>query len=85
MSLYHTQLDKCTLDRGVCESDQLVAEVATHTNTANKEKNIHAFNGIRTRDSSNQAAADLGLTPHGQRIERLILYLSEIPSSRNIS
>jgi len=31
IALYHTQLDTRTLDGGVCESDQLVAEAATHT------------------------------------------------------
>ena len=29
--------------------------------------NIHALSGIRTRDISNQAAADLRLRPHGHR------------------
>ena len=30
-----------------------------------KETNIHALSGFRTRDPSNQAAADLRLRPHG--------------------
>ena len=45
-------------------SDQLDAEAATYTT---HETNIHALNRIRTRDPSNQAAADLRLRKHGQR------------------
>jgi len=32
-----------------------------------QEKNINALNGIRTRDPSNQAAADLSPRPHVHR------------------
>jgi hypothetical protein len=46
-------------------SDQLVAEADTTQQT--QEKNIQAFSGIRTRNPSNQAAADLRLRPHGHR------------------
>jgi hypothetical protein len=56
-------------------SDKLVAEAATYT-THNKHKkaNIHAISVIRTRDPSNQAAADLRLRPHGHR--DWLIYLS---------
>jgi hypothetical protein len=42
--------------------DQPVAEASTHTvqhNIYTQETNIHAPSGIRTRNPSNQAAADL--------------------------
>jgi hypothetical protein len=51
-------------------SDQPVAETSTYTgqhNTETQETNIHALSGIRTRDPSNQAAADLRLRPRGYR------------------
>jgi hypothetical protein len=49
-------------------SDQPVAEASTYTRQHNIEKqqtNIHAPSGNRTRDPSNQAAADLRLRPRG--------------------
>jgi hypothetical protein len=49
-------------------SDQPVAETATYTGQHNIEAqktNIHAPSGIRTRDPSNQAAADLCLRSRG--------------------
>jgi hypothetical protein len=52
-------------------SDQLIAEVATYT-TQNKHKERC---GIRTRDTSNQKAADLRLRPHGH-LDRLFLNLA---------
>jgi hypothetical protein len=45
-------------------SDQPVAEASSYTgqnNIETQETNIHALSGIRTRDPSNQAAADLRL------------------------
>jgi hypothetical protein len=36
-------------------------------NIETQETNIHALSGIRTRDPSNQAAADLRLRPRGYR------------------
>jgi hypothetical protein len=51
-------------------SDQPVAEASTYTGQHNieiQETNIHAPSGIRTRDHSNQAAADLRLRPPGYR------------------
>jgi hypothetical protein len=57
-------------------SDQLVAETATYT-THNKEKGrtVHAISGIRARDSSNRAAADLRLRTKGHRNRPLPLPL----------
>jgi hypothetical protein len=49
-------------------SYQPFAEVSTYTgqhNVQTQDTNIHAPRGIRTRDSSNQAAADLCLRPRG--------------------
>jgi hypothetical protein len=49
-------------------SDQPVSETSTFTgqhNIETQETNIHALSGIRTRDSSNQAAAELRLRPRG--------------------
>jgi hypothetical protein len=51
-------------------SDQLVAEASTYTGQhiiETQETNIHALSGIRTRDLSNQAAADLRLRRRGYR------------------
>jgi len=42
-----------------------------------QEMNIRAVSGARTRDSSNIAAADLRITPHGYR-DRLIFLLPHI-------
>jgi hypothetical protein len=58
-------------------SDQHITETSTYTgqhNIETQETNIHAFRGIRTCDSSNQAAADLRLRPRGYR-GRLKLYI----------
>jgi hypothetical protein len=49
-------------------SDQLVTEASTYAgqyNIQTQETNIHALSGIRTRDPSNQDAADLRLRPRG--------------------
>jgi hypothetical protein len=49
-------------------SYQPVAEASTYTGQQNietQETNIHALNGIRTRDRSNQAAADRAATEVG--------------------
>jgi hypothetical protein len=51
-------------------SDQPVSETSTCTgqhNIETQQTNIHALTGIRTRDPSNQAAADLRLRPRGHR------------------
>jgi hypothetical protein len=48
-------------------SDQLVAEAATYTTQQTQETNFHALSGIRTRDPSNRAAADVRCIPHGYR------------------
>jgi hypothetical protein len=48
--------------------DQPVAETSTYTGQHNiytQQTNIHAPSGIRTRNPSNQAAADLRLRPRG--------------------
>jgi hypothetical protein len=58
-------------------SDQPVAEASTYTgqhNIETQETNMHALSGIRARDPSNQAAADLRLWPRGYR-GRLIICL----------
>jgi hypothetical protein len=49
-------------------SDQPVSDTSTCTgqhNIETQDTNIHAVNGIRTRDPSNQAAADLRLRSRG--------------------
>jgi hypothetical protein len=49
-------------------SDQPVAEASTYAgqhNIETQETNIHTLSGIRTRDSSNQAAVDLAATEVG--------------------
>jgi hypothetical protein len=63
-------------------SDQPVSETSTYTgqhNTETQGTNIHALSGIRTRDPSNQAAADLRLRPRGYRgrqlYDRLYIYV----------
>jgi hypothetical protein len=51
-------------------SDQPIVEASTCTgqhNIETQETNIHALSGIRTRDPSNQAAADLRLRSRGCR------------------
>jgi hypothetical protein len=51
-------------------SDQPVSETSTYTGQHNieiQQTDIHALSGIRTRDPSNQAAADLRLRPRGYR------------------
>jgi hypothetical protein len=48
-------------------SDQLVAEAATCTTHNKHKRNSRAFNGIWTRDPTNQVAVDLCLRPHGYR------------------
>jgi hypothetical protein len=53
----------------LCKSDQPVAETSTYTgqHIETQETNIHALSGIRIRDPSNQAVADLRLRPRGYR------------------
>jgi hypothetical protein len=58
-------------------SDQPVAEASTYTgqhNIETQETNIHALSGIRTRDPSNQAAADLRLRPRGYRGRHIYIF-----------
>jgi hypothetical protein len=45
--------------------DKLVAEAATYITQQTREKAIHPLSGTRTRDASNQTAADLRRRPHG--------------------
>jgi hypothetical protein len=52
---------------------QLVAKAATYTTYDKRDTNVHALSGIRTRDPSNRAAADLRHRPHGHR-NRLLPY-----------
>jgi hypothetical protein len=59
-------------------SDQLVAEAATCTTQQTQETNIHALRGIRTRDPSTKAAADLRLEPHSYRDRRITYLLQQI-------
>jgi hypothetical protein len=57
-------------------SDEPVAETCAYIgqhNIETQETNIHVFSGIRTRDPSNQEAADLRLRTRGYR-GRLILW-----------
>jgi hypothetical protein len=59
-------------------SDQPVAKASTYTgqhNIETQETNIHALTGIRTRDPSNQAAADLRLRPRGYRGRHIYIYI----------
>jgi hypothetical protein len=42
-----------------------------HNTQQTQETNIHASDGTRNRDSSNQAFADLGFRPHGHRVRRM--------------
>jgi hypothetical protein len=52
--------------------DQPVAMASVYTgqhNTETQQTNIHALSGIRIRDPSNQAAADLRLRPRGHRVQ----------------
>jgi hypothetical protein len=59
-------------------SDQPVAEASTYTghhNIETQETNIHALSGIRTRDPSNEAAADLRLRRRGYRRRLIIFHL----------
>jgi hypothetical protein len=62
-------------------SDQPVAEASTYTeihNIETQETNIHAPSGIRTRDPSNRAAADLRITPCNKLLLILIIaYLAK--------
>ena len=46
-------------------SDQLVT--CHYLHNKKQETNIHAFSGVRTQNSNNQAATDLRLRPHGHR------------------
>jgi hypothetical protein len=55
-------------------SDKPVAETSTYTGQHNRQ-NIHASSGIRNRDPSNQAAADLRLRPRGHCDRHLFEYI----------
>ena len=50
-------------------SDRLVVDAATYTTRKqDKRRTVHALSGIRTRDPSNRAAADLlSLSLHSHR------------------
>ena len=76
--------------------DQPVAVAATYT--TNTRTNSHTFGGIRTRDPSNRAYADLGLRLHSQQQRQLIFYnillillisihqtLDEAPEANNLN
>jgi hypothetical protein len=54
-------------------SDQPVVQASTYTghNTETQETNIHVLSGIRTREPSNQASADLRPRPRGYRGRRI--------------
>jgi hypothetical protein len=57
-------------------SDQPVAEASTYTgqhDIETQETNIRALRGIRTRDPSNQAAADLRLRPGGHQGRQTVI------------
>jgi hypothetical protein len=55
-----------------------------HRTTQNiNTRDIHALSGIRTRDSSNQAARDLHLTPRGHR-DRLLNDITRIKEQGNV-
>jgi hypothetical protein len=58
-----TPLDECSARH----RDLYLHRTTQHTNTTN----IHAPSGIRTRDRSNQATADLRLTPRGHCDRRM--------------
>jgi hypothetical protein len=63
-------------------SDQRVSETSTCTgqhNIETQETNIHALSGIRTLDSSNQAAADLRLRPRCYRGRPFDIASTEVP------
>jgi hypothetical protein len=63
-------------------NDQPFAETSllTQDNTTyrHKRQNIHAYTGIRTRDSSNQAAADLRLRPRGHWDLQILIIMAKI-------
>jgi hypothetical protein len=66
-----------TYGRTPLNDDQPVAEASTYTgqhNIETQETNTHAISVIRTRDPSNQAAADLRLRPRGYRGRLLIKF-----------
>jgi hypothetical protein len=70
-------------------SHQPVAETSTCTgqhNIETQETNIHAISGIRTRDPSNQAAADLRLRPRGYRgrlpVHYALIFNNQISGSK---
>jgi len=58
--------------------------------TVNKSKNFPAVSGIRTRDFSSRAAADLRLRPHGRRYQlvphyryvKIVAYTYKVPYDR---
>jgi hypothetical protein len=65
----HT-LGRTTLDEGSARRRGLCLHNTQHS----QERNIHAPSGIRTRNSSKRAAADLRLRPRGHW-DRLLSYL----------
>ena len=66
MVLVHTQTDTRPVE--LSTNDYPVVEVATYiTHKQKRQKDIHDLSGIRSRRSSNRAAADLRLRPRGHR------------------
>jgi hypothetical protein len=61
-------------------SNKLVADASTNTkqhNIQTRETNILAPSGIRIRDPSNQAAADLCRRTRGHWDRRLVSYITQ--------
>jgi hypothetical protein len=71
MFLDHPELDTDILDRTT--PNQWPAGRIEHYlyNTLQTQKtNVHAFNGVRTRDHRNKTAAELQLRTHSQLVRR---------------
>jgi hypothetical protein len=69
-------------------SDQPVAEASTYTGQHNiytQETNIHATSGIRIRDPSNEATANLRLRPRGHWDRLFTGWVTELLVGRQIS
>ena len=70
-------LSDTTLSRTLLESDQPDAKTSTWQHTTLKETDIHATDGIRTRNPSKRAAADPPIRLHGwwdPLIKTIVLY-----------
>jgi hypothetical protein len=61
-TIRHTQTRYDSSERVISPSQRPL----TAQHSKNTETNIHALNGIRTRDPSNRAAAELRVRPHGK-------------------